>query len=86
MAPGSAEGRINYGLALLQSGEFEAARSQLDQAVALDARNPASHRLLGLALEGTGDKPRALQSYRRSVQLLPAQPVVLERIQALEDV
>ena len=68
----SAELYRMYGLALYHQADYEAALAALEQAVALDNRDPLAYFLLGHALERLGRKSEASQHFDRAGQLDPA--------------
>ncbi len=70
--PGNARVQLAAGIALRMLGELAAARSALQRAADLDARDYACAYELGLALEQSGEHDGALAQFERSAQLRPA--------------
>ena len=65
-------------------GEFEAAIPIPERAVERAPGSEAGWRYLGLAYEGTGRTEDARRSYERALELLPGQPMALERLRVLD--
>ncbi len=61
--PKDAEIRAALGEALLATGQFSAARTELENAVKLDATNPRANYYLAVALEQQGDLSVARDTY-----------------------
>ncbi len=62
------EARIYLGLAMLQEGRLEEARSELQKALFLEPTLSLGHYLLAQVHEKRGDKDAALRCYRNAVQ------------------
>ncbi len=61
----------NLGYLFIQQGNYEAARSALEQAVALDAGDPSSWSNLGVARRRLEDPTAAAEAFQRAYQLDP---------------
>lgn len=55
----------------LQAGDFEAVIDTMDEALALEGRNPDAYVLRGAAHEQLGDFTRAIDDYTRAINLIP---------------
>ena len=62
--PGNPVGRINFGNLCFQDGDFSAARSQYEAALAADASIPEAHQGLARALDALGDAAGAEPHWR----------------------
>lgn len=58
-------------LALVQRGDFRAAKSAASKAVARDKSNPALHNLHGIALSGLGQYKEGIDRFSRALVLAP---------------
>jgi tetratricopeptide (TPR) repeat protein len=74
--PDLAEARAALGTCLRQTGELQAARTELEQAVTLRPSDGRSWFSLGLTCEDLRDTPGAIHAYRRSVEAQPDVPEV----------
>lgn len=70
-AAGEALAHLDRGRALLQQGQFAAARDSLWQAIALGAPGGDAHGLLGLANEQLNEPKPALEAYQRALERAP---------------
>ena len=75
LAPDSFRDRLNYGLALLRSGEIEQAIPELQKAQAQDPKSPYTWFNLGIAFKRQGRTADAIRQFERMVQLVPDEPV-----------
>ena len=75
LAPDSFRDRLNYGLALLRSGDNKAAILELEQAQKQNPSLPYTWFNLGIAFEREGRYPEAIREFERMTQLDPAEPV-----------
>jgi tetratricopeptide (TPR) repeat protein len=71
------------GFAYYHRLEFEKSRSYLERAVSLKAPYPALLNTLADCYMQTGNTHRALETFERSLEMDPDQPLVKERISAL---
>ena len=71
LAPSDAGTQVALGFALLNGGLPNEAVEPLGAAIALDAANADAHFLLGLVKLATKDKPHAISSLRRAIELRP---------------
>ena len=69
---------------LLESKDYQAALSQLKQAVALKPDDPLIQLELGYANDKTGDEANAILAYQRALQLEPDLPYPRTRLQELK--
>lgn len=74
--PDHAEARHLLGIALMQSGDLEAARATLEQAVARDGANPHYLNNLGLARYHCDDFAGARACFEKALAISPAAPDV----------
>lgn len=81
--PQFAEARIELARLYEEANEPRTALKYLEDAVQLDANNPRAWLALGRLRERDGDLAQALQNYQRSHAVNPMQPMVAERIAAL---
>ncbi|MEM7356243.1 MAG: tetratricopeptide repeat protein, partial [Acidobacteriota bacterium] len=82
-APGHARARLVLGLVLADRGEFERARSELEQAVAVDPKLAQAHYRLSFACTRLGDREcaeRHLKLYRRALGGAEAEVVQMTNI------
>jgi tetratricopeptide (TPR) repeat protein len=70
-APGSSQTHANYGTALGERGEYNAAVTQFDQALAIWPKDPETLVKRGTALAGQGKYDEAIRSYRAALELRP---------------
>lgn len=78
--PFTAEAFINVANFCLSRGDQAGARLWFSKAIAADPDNPRGHREYGLFLARTGDRKAAVEEFRRSLNLAPAQPDVSARL------
>jgi tetratricopeptide (TPR) repeat protein len=78
--PYTAEAFINVANFFLSRGDQAGARLWFAKAIAADPDNPRGHREYGLFLARTGDRQKAIEELRRSLNLAPAQPDVSARL------
>lgn len=64
--------RYSLGNEWLKAGDPAKAADRFREAVALDANYSAAWKLLGKALEASGDPPAALEAYRRGISVATA--------------
>ena len=81
--PLSAEPRIELARLYEEAGESQIALKYLEDAVQQDANNSRAWLALARLRESSGDLPQALQNYQRALALNSAQPMVAERIAAI---
>jgi tetratricopeptide (TPR) repeat protein len=74
IAPDMQDARNNLGANFLQTGNFEAARRELEAAVALDSENPTPQVNLALTLLALGRAPEAQQHARLALRRDPLSP------------
>lgn len=74
----------NRGIEDLRSGRNESAMRYLEIAVRLAPDFADAHGNLGVARRRAGDTPGALAAYRRSLEVEPRNPVVLQNLAALD--
>jgi len=75
LAPDSFRDRLNYGLALLRSGDNKAAILELEKAQKQDPDKPHTWFNLGIAYKREGRYPEAIREFERMAQLDPGEPV-----------
>jgi tetratricopeptide (TPR) repeat protein len=75
LAPNSYRDRLNYGLALLRSGNNKDAITELEKAQKQDPSLPYTWFNLGVALKREGRYPDAIRQFERMAQLVPDEPV-----------
>ncbi len=78
--PQNAEARIELARLHHEAGDLETASLQLQQALALDSRNPRAWTAMGHLRDQSGDTAQALENYQRSYALNRSQPDVAHRI------
>ena len=81
--PKNAEARIELARLHHEAGDLETASLQLQQALAIDSRNPRAWTAMGHLRDQSGDTAQALANYRRSYALNRSQPAVAHRIAAI---
>jgi Tfp pilus assembly protein PilF len=81
--PLSAEPRVELARLYEEAGEPQIALKYLEDAVQQDANNSRAWLALARLRETSGDLPQALQNYQRALALNSAQPMIAERIAAL---
>lgn len=74
--PYTAEAFINVANFCLSQNDPAGANLWFAKAVAADPDNPRGHREYGLFLARTGDRQKAVEEFRKSLNLAPAQPDV----------
>jgi tetratricopeptide (TPR) repeat protein len=82
--PNYPSARITLGRALLELGDADAARAELESALKGAPDNILASRYLAEALEATGDLQGALSRYRQTLTLSPGDKAIQARLQALE--
>jgi tetratricopeptide (TPR) repeat protein len=75
LAPGSFRDRLNYGLALLRSGDLKQGMEELEKAQKQEPNSPYTWFNLGVAYKREGQYPKAIHQFERMVQLVPTEPV-----------
>jgi len=81
--PKFAEARIELARLYEEANEPQTAMKYLEDAVQIDANNSRAWLALGRLREQGGDLAQALQNYQRSYAVNPLQPMVSERIAAI---
>ena len=71
LAPQASSIRSSLGFLYMQAGRGALAKSQLDSALILDARNPEAHRFLGFYHTRMDSLEAAIRSYEQLTVLLP---------------
>ncbi len=72
LRPNLAEARINYGAALSEQGNFDAAAAEYRRALELDPANPDAHEGLGVVLTQKGQFPEAFANLDAAEKSRPA--------------
>ncbi len=75
LAPGSARERVNYGLALLRSGQVEAGIAELEKAQMQDPSIPHTWFNLGIAYKQLSRYEPAIVQFEEMVKLVPDEPI-----------
>ncbi|MBZ5623216.1 MAG: FG-GAP-like repeat-containing protein [Acidobacteriia bacterium] len=75
LAPNSFRDRLNYGLALLQSGDVSNGIAELERAQKQNPNLPNTWFNLGVAYKRQGRYPEAIRQFQRMVELVPDEPV-----------
>ncbi|HEU0105264.1 MAG TPA: DUF4388 domain-containing protein [Vicinamibacteria bacterium] len=75
--------RVTLGRALLEHGELEAARTELEAVLHAVPDNILAERFLGEALEGLGDRAGARRQYLKALALAPGDAQLVARLRAL---
>jgi hypothetical protein len=75
--------RVTLGRALLEHGDLEAARHELQTVLQAVPDNILAERYLGEALEGLGDKSGARRQYLKALALAPGDAQLVARLRAL---
>jgi Tfp pilus assembly protein PilF len=70
--PSNVDAQLQAGSLLLAAGEYEAARSRAQAALQKESKNPRAHILLGNALAGLKEIPRALREIEDAIALDPS--------------
>ena len=78
--PKNAEARIELARLHHEAGDLETASLQLQQALAIDSRNPRAWTAMGHLRDQSGNTAQALENYQRSYALNRSQPDVAHRI------
>jgi tetratricopeptide (TPR) repeat protein len=81
--PSAAEPKIELARLYEESGNIDAAKHQLIDAVTVEPTNARALAALGKIREDAGETMQALANYQRSLQLNPNQPQLASRITAL---
>jgi tetratricopeptide (TPR) repeat protein len=76
LAPDSFRDRLNYGLALLRTGDLDAAIAELEKAQKLNPDLPHTWFNLGVAYKRKGRRADAQRQFERMAQMIPDEPVV----------
>jgi predicted Zn-dependent protease len=64
--------RFSLGSALLEEGQWQAARAELERAIAFDPRYSAAWKLLGKARAAAGEDMLAAQAWREGIRVASA--------------
>jgi hypothetical protein len=75
--------RVTLGRALLEHGDLEDARQELQRVLQAVPDNILAERYLGEALEGLGDKSGARRQYLKALALAPGDAQLVARLRAL---
>jgi hypothetical protein len=75
--------RVTLGRALLEHGDLEAARQELQTVLQAVPDNILAERYLGETLEGLGDKSGARRQYLKALALAPGDAQLVARLRAL---
>jgi tetratricopeptide (TPR) repeat protein len=77
LAPDSFRDRVNYGLALLRSGDVstKSGMEELEKAQKQEPTSPYTWFNLGIAYKRDGRYPEAIRQFERMVELVPNEPV-----------
>jgi tetratricopeptide (TPR) repeat protein len=75
LAPDSFRDRLNYGLALLRSGNNKQAVAELEKAQKQDPRLPYTWFNLGVAYKREAQYPEAIREFEGMIRLVPEEPV-----------
>jgi len=75
--------RVTLGHALLEHGDLEAARRELETVLQTVPDNILAERYLGETLEGLGDKSGARRQYLKALALAPGDAQLVARLRAL---
>jgi tetratricopeptide (TPR) repeat protein len=81
--PSAAAPKIELARLYEESGNKDAAKHQLIEAVTVEPTNPRALAALGKLREDAGETAQALANYQRSLQLDPHQPQLASRVSAL---
>ncbi|TVP98416.1 MAG: tetratricopeptide repeat protein [Planctomycetaceae bacterium] len=81
--PNYAEPRIELARLYEEASEIQTAQKYLENAVQIDANNARAWLALGRIRERDGDLVQALQNYQQSLVINPTQPMVSERVAAV---
>jgi tetratricopeptide (TPR) repeat protein len=81
--PSSAAPKIELARLFEESGNRDAAKAQLIDAVTVDPNNARALAALGKLREDAGETMQALANYQRSLALDPSQPQLAQRVAAL---
>jgi tetratricopeptide (TPR) repeat protein len=82
-APASSGPKIELARLYEETGNRDAAKQHLVEAVNVDPNNPRALAALGKLREDSGETQQALANYQRSLQLDPYQPQLASRIGAI---
>jgi Tfp pilus assembly protein PilF len=63
--------QIAFGAKVARDGLWREAAFRFEKAIAADPRNARAHNNLAVALEATGDFSRALEEYKKALELNP---------------
>jgi len=69
--PNQASSQLAFGVSMAQRGLWQEALFRFNEAERIDPQNPHVHNNLGVAYEAAGDFDKALDHYRRALQLAP---------------
>jgi hypothetical protein len=82
-APAYSSLRLTLGRALLESGDLQGARSELQTVLQAAPDNILAERYLGECLEGLGDRAGARAQYLKALALAPGDAQLVARLRAL---
>lgn len=68
---GSAATQIAFGADVARQGHWREAAFRFEKVIAADPKNARAHNDLAVALEATGDFARALEEYKKALELEP---------------
>ena len=68
---GSGGDQIAFGAKVAQQGHWREAAFRFEKVIAADPKNARAHNDLAVALEATGDFARALEEYKKALELDP---------------
>jgi Flp pilus assembly protein TadD len=68
---GGMGGQIAFGADVARQGLWREAAFRFEKAIAVDPKNARAHNNLAVALEATGDFTRALEEYKKALELDP---------------
>ena len=74
IAPHSAQDRLNYGLALLRSGQVDEGIREIERARILNPKLPHTYFNLGVEFKKRNEVERALRELTHMVELVPTDP------------
>jgi tetratricopeptide (TPR) repeat protein len=86
MAPGSVRERLNYGLALLRTGELAAGIAELEKVQKQDPKLPHTWFNLGVAYKKQDKFDKALVEFEGMARLVPTEPVTHYQIGTLHKI
>ncbi len=71
MRPADPRVRANYGMLLVQTGNFPAGKEEIDKALILNPDEPGAHQAMAVFYMITGDKEAARKEYIKTIALDP---------------